>query len=225
MKNLKVHILKRIFIIIVLFIFILPISKSKAFNFNQIEPTDKNVTFERIIMQNKEQKELNTNGAGCQWQVSLECSNDGELMLYGIDVAGLYKSTDHGKTWVMAVSGMESRGVGMFAIDPHNSSHVLALGLGKSIGGMHVSYDQANTWKKTCSLKSYGERYLWDGLEFDPTTYDETAQITKDVYYSTPYKRDTAIRKSPSEEPTSNSPLQNNEVGLYKSIPLLTLTF
>ena len=52
---------------------------------------------------------------------------------------------------------------------------------------MHVSYDKATTWKKTTSLKTYGERYLWDGLEFDPTSYDELFQISKDVYYSTPY--------------------------------------
>ena len=86
-------------------------AEPESSTFKQITPTDKNVTYERIIMQNEQQKELDTNGAGCQWPVSLECSNDGSLMLYGIDVAGLYKSTDHGETWVMANCGMESRGV------------------------------------------------------------------------------------------------------------------
>lgn len=96
---------------IILCLLCLLTSESKSFIFNQITPTDKNVTYERIIMQTNEQKELGTNGAGCQWPVSLETSNDGSLMLYGIDVAGLYKSTDHGENWVMANSGMESRGV------------------------------------------------------------------------------------------------------------------
>lgn len=105
----------------------------------------------------------------------------------------------------------------MFAIDPNNSNHVLALGLGTGIGGMHVSYDKATTWKKTQSLKTYGERYLWDGLEFDSTSFNSTLQITTDVYYSTPYKRDTGIRKSPGEMPNSKSTLNENEVGLYKS--------
>lgn len=206
-----------IYIALILCILILPISESKGFTFNQITPTDKNVTFERIIMQNKKQKELKVNGAGCQWPVSLETSNDGSLMLYGIDVAGLYKSTDHGKTWVMANSGIESRGVGMFAIDPNNSNHVLALGLGTSVGGIHVSYDQSNTWKKTTSIKTNGERYLWDGLEFDPTSYDESTQVTKDVYLSIPYARDTGIRQSPTTQPSSKSPLSETQVGLYKS--------
>ena len=223
MKNSKNRVFNKtrktvyISIILIICILISPIFKTKSFTFSEITPIDNNVTFERVIMQNEEQKELNTNGAGCQWPVSLEASNDGSLMLYGIDVAGLYKSTDNGETWVMANSGMESRGVGMFAIDPYNSNHVLALGLGKSIGGMHVSYDKATTWKKTASLKSYGERYLWDGLEFDPSSYDSASNITKDVYYSTPYKRDTGIRKSPTETPTVKGSLQENEVGLYKS--------
>lgn len=67
------------------------------FTFEQVTPTDNNITYERIIMQNEQQKKLGTSGAGCQWPVSLEASSDGDLMLYGIDVAGLYKSTDHGE--------------------------------------------------------------------------------------------------------------------------------
>ena len=74
-------------------------SSAKALTFDQIAPSNDAVTFERVIMTNDEQKALNTEGAGCQWPVSLESSEDGSLMLYGIDVAGLYKSTDHGNTW------------------------------------------------------------------------------------------------------------------------------
>ncbi|MBO7508510.1 MAG: hypothetical protein J6T39_02580, partial [Clostridia bacterium] len=181
--------------------------------------TDKDVTFERIIMKNSDQTEICTEGAGCQWPVSLESSLDGSLMLYGIDVAGLYKSTDHGENWALACSGMKCRGVGMFAIDPHNKNHILALGLGTKVGAMHISYDQATTWQKTSfSCPSSGARYLWDGLEFDPTTYDNASKITKNVFFSTPFDRDTAVRTSPSAKPTSNSPLQESEVGLYLSI-------
>ena len=180
--------------------------------------TDNDVTFERIIMKTKEQAAVGAEGAGCQWPVSLESSNDGSLMLYGIDVAGLYKSTDHGETWSLACSGMKSRGVGMFAIDPYNSNHVLALGLGTKVGAMHISYDSATTWTKTSFLfNSSGARYLWDGLEFDPTTYDQATNTTKNVYFSSPYERDTAIRTSPSTKPNSNSALTESEVGLYLS--------
>ena len=193
-------------------------SNKQTLSFTQMTPIEQDVTFERVIMQTEEQAALGTDGAGCQWPVSLESSRNGDLMLYGIDVAGLYKSTDHGATWVMANSGMKSRGVGMFAIDPYNANHVLALGLGTSVGAMHVSYDQATTWRKTSfSMKSSGARYLWDGLEFDPTSYDASTQITKNVYFSTPYARDTAVRKSSTTQPTSKSPLTVEQVGLYQS--------
>lgn len=193
-------------------------SSSSSQEPEQITVMDNDVAFERVIMKTDEQIAVGAEGAGCQWPVSLESSNDGSLMLYGIDVAGLYKSNDRGETWSLSCSGMKSRGVGMFAIDPNNKNHVVALGLGTIVGAMHVSYDAATTWKKTSfSFKSSGARYLWDGLEFDPSSYDETTNLTKDVYFSSPYDRDTAIRTSPSTKPASNSTLPDNEVGLYLS--------
>ena len=199
----------------------LPSSQEISSSTQEPEPivvTDSDVTFERIIMKSKEQIAVGAEGAGCQWPVSLESSPDGSLMLYGIDVAGLYKSTDHGETWSLACSGMKSRGVGMFAIDPFNSNHVVALGLGTIVGAMHVSYDGASTWKQTdFRFKSSGARYLWDGLEFDPTSFDETINAAKRVYFSSPYDRDTAIRTSPSSKPSSRSSLDESKVGLYLS--------
>ena len=193
-------------------------SSSSSKQPEQITVMDNDVTFERVIMKSKEQIAVGAEGAGCQWPVSLESSNDGSLMLYGIDVAGLYKSTDHGQTWSLSCSGMKSRGVGMFAIDPNNSNHIVSLGLGTKVGAMHISYDGATTWRKTdFSFKSSGARYLWDGLEFDPTSYEETSQSSKCVYFSSPYDRDTAIRTSPSTKPSSNSSLPESEVGLYLS--------
>ncbi|MBQ2938448.1 MAG: hypothetical protein IJE05_06215 [Clostridia bacterium] len=190
-----------------------------GYTFEQITPQNNNVTYDRILMANKAMTEYGITGAGSQWPVGLESSNEGSLMLYGIDVAGMYKSTDHGKTWVTANSGIVSRGVEMFAIDPHNTNHVLALGssLKDSIGGMHVSYNMAETWKKTQNFSTYGYRYLWDGLEFDPTSYDSQTGYSMDVYFSIPYKRDTDIRVDPQVEVETKSQLKENEVGLYKS--------
>lgn len=71
--------------------------------------------------------------------------------------------------------------------------------------------------KTSFSYPSSGARYLWDGLEFDPTTFDENSNITTNVYFSSPFDRDTAIRVSPKEEPDSNCPQQENQVGLYLS--------
>ena len=191
---------------------------SVSLTFSQITPTDKNVTFEHMVMQTIDQKALGSSGAGSQWPVSLESSLDGSLMLYGLDVAGLYKSIDHGENWELAVSGMSSSGVGMFAIDPHNTNHVLALGLGTNkYGGIYASYDKVNSWKKTFSIQTSGIRYLWDGLEFDPTTYNASTNLTEDVYFSTPYRRDTYNRTSVETEPNTRSTLTEDVVGLYKS--------
>ena len=191
---------------------------STQYNFEQITPVDSKVTYEPVVMANQKMKEYGIAGAGSQWPVSLETSNDGSLMLYGIDVAGLYKSTDHGKNWTRANSGLTSPGAGMFAIDPHNNNHVATLGLSQysNVGGIHISYDQAETWNKTLKIGIRGYRYLWDGLEFDPTSYDANKNCSTDLYFSTPYKRDTQIRTKPSDYRPITS-LNENEVGLYKS--------
>ena len=188
------------------------------YNFEQITPVDSKVTYEPVLMANQKMKEYGIAGAGSQWPVSLETSKDGSLMLYGIDVAGLYKSTDHGKTWTRANSGLISPGAGMFAIDPHNSNHVATLGLSQysNVGGIHISYDKAETWNKTLKIGIRGYRYLWDGLEFDPTSYDAGKNYSTDLYFSIPYKRDTQIRTKPSDYRLLTT-LKENEVGLYKS--------
>ena len=191
---------------------------NNKYNFEQITPEDSKVTYEPILMANEKMKQYGITGAGSQWPVSLESSNDGSLMLYGIDVAGLFKSTDHGKTWARANSGLTSPGAGMFAIDPHNTNHVATLGLSQysNVGGIHISYDKAENWNKTLKIGVKGYRYLWDGLEFDPTSYDSNKNYSTDLYFSTPYKRDTQIRTKPSDYRLLTS-LKENEVGLYKS--------
>lgn len=194
-------------------------AKLPKYDLEQITPINSKVTYEPVVMANEKMKTYGTAGAGSQWPVSLETSNDGSLMLYGIDVAGLFKSTDHGKTWTRANSGLTSPGAGMLAIDPHNTNHVATLGLSQysNVGGIHISYDKAETWNKTLKIGIKGYRYLWDGLEFDPTSYDSSKNYSTDLYFSTPYKRDTQIRTKPTDYRLLTT-LQENEVGLYKSI-------
>lgn len=195
------------------------LAKEEKYDLEQITPINSKVTYEPVVMANEKMKTYGTAGAGSQWPVSLESSNDGSLMLYGIDVAGLFKSTDHGETWTRANSGLTSPGAGMFAIDPHNTNHVATLGLSQysNVGGIHISYDKAETWNKTLKIGIKGYRYLWDGLEFDPTSYDSSKNYSTDLYFSTPYKRDTQIRTKPTDYRLLTT-LQENEVGLYKSI-------
>ena len=194
------------------------LAKEEKYDLEQITPINSKVTYEPVVMANEKMKTYGTAGAGSQWPVSLESSNDGSLMLYGIDVAGLFKSTDHGETWTRANSGLTSPGAGMFAIDPHNTNHVATLGLSQysNVGGIHISYDKAETWNKTLKIGIKGYRYLWDGLEFDPTSYNSSKNYSTDLYFSTPYKRDTQIRTKPTDYRLLTT-LQENEVGLYKS--------
>lgn len=190
------------------------------YEFTQQTPVEGNVTYERLKVTTDYTKRYGIYGDGCQWPVSLETSKTGDLMLYGLDVAGLYYSTDHGETWATANNGILNRGVGMFAIDPVNSKHVLAAGLGdhdREGFGMWRSDDMCKTWNATAKLSIGGERYIWDGLEFDPTSENKEKGICTDVYYSAPYMRDRTMRMSAFELPDLYDELDKSKAGLYKS--------
>ncbi len=189
------------------------------YEFTQQTPVDGKVTYERLDMTNEYMSRHGIYGDGCQWEVSFECSKTGDLMLYGVDVAGMYRSTDHGKTWETCNNGVLNRGVGMFAIDPVNSKHVLAAGLGnrdKEGYGMWRSDDMCETWHATQQLCIGGERYIWDGLEFDPTS--SNGSICTDVYYSAPYMRDRSLRMNAYELPPLYGDMDKAKAGLYKSV-------
>lgn len=93
---------------------------------------------------------VTTGGEGCQWPIGMAISKDGKLLLYGTDVGGVYRSEDGGKNWEQSNAGLESRGVGAFAIDQKNSSHVLAVGINSgafNTNGLYISEDGGKTWK------------------------------------------------------------------------------
>ncbi len=189
-----------------------------GYEFTQQTPVDGKVKYERLNMTDEFTSRNGIYGDGCQWEVSFECSKTGDLMLYGVDVAGMYRSTDHGKTWETCNNGILNRGVGMFAIDPVNSKHVLAAGLGnrdKDGYGMWRSDDMCQTWNSTQKLCIGGERYIWDGLEFDPTS--KKGGICTDVYYSAPYMRDRSLRTNAYDLPNLYGEMDKSKAGLYKS--------
>ncbi len=188
------------------------------YQFTRQTPVDGNVTYERLKMTNEHTKRLGIYGDGCQWQVAFDCSKTGDLMLYGLDVAGMFRSLDHGKTWEACNNGILNRGIGMFAIDPVNSKHVLAAGLGnrdREGYGMWRSDDMCQTWNATAPLCIGGERYIWDGLEFDPTSVH--GGICTDVYYSAPYMRDRDRRMNSYDLPPLYDTIDKSKAGLYKS--------
>ena len=67
---------------------------------------------------------------------------DSDTMYLGSDVAGLYRSSNRGATWVPSSEGLESLQVASFAIDPSNTDR---LWLGTPMG-LHRSTDGGRNW-------------------------------------------------------------------------------
>lgn len=98
-------------------------------------------------------------GGGFYYSAAYHPTRDGVILL-GMDVAGVAKSTDHGKTFRMVNTGLVDYGVYSLAIDVMNSDIAYAA----TEGGLHKSTDGGETWKhipKTGKkeLRITGERY------------------------------------------------------------------
>lgn len=198
--------------------------------FQQISATEidknnsrKTTKWTKVYLRDERQYKLGLpGGEGCQWPTGLAIEpNDGNLVLYGTDVAGIYKSTDGGDVFYQSNSGLLSRGVGMAAIDPRNSSHIIALGQGAGAHSTHgtiISFDQGRTWERTKEFRVVGDRYTITGMAFDNRSYSEEDKICKVAYFSTPYIRDSGVRSGDSTyNAKSKSGLNAETSGLYKT--------
>ena len=129
-------------------------------------------------------------GEGSQWPrgpVAVSPA-DPDFLLLPIDVGGLYRSLDGGKTWDIAMVGWDARGANAFAIDPRNAQHVLGIagnsmnwerGWGPSPHGIYLSSDKAASWKHVLAANGG----LTSGIAFDPTSYDPTRHLCLRAYY------------------------------------------
>ena len=150
---------------------------------------------------------VTTGGEGCQWPIGMDISKDGQLLLYGTDVGGLYRSTDGGKNWEQSNSGLRARGVGAFSIDPKNSNYVLAIGINGypfNDNGIYMSEDGGETWTFIKKMLISGHRDIRSALLYDESSYDEEKNRCMVAYWSTAYELEKNY-------------LSEDEKGLYKT--------
>lgn len=150
---------------------------------------------------------VTTGGEGCQWPIGMDISKDGQLLLYGTDVGGLYRSTDGGKNWEQSNSGLRARGVGAFSIDTKNSNYVLAIGINGypfNDNGIYMSEDGGETWTFIKKMLISGHRDIRSALLYDESSYDEEKNRCMVAYWSTAYELEKNY-------------LSEDEKGLYKT--------
>lgn len=137
-------------------------------------------------------------GEGCQVVRTLAgASGNASFLLMGTDVGGAFRSLDGGASWHIAMVGWNSRGSTGFAIDPHNTSHVLGIG-GNSNGfsganGMHVSFDSASSWSFVLPMDEPVACLDGQAVAFDPSSYDPASGMSMVAYYSS---ADTGLWRS-----------------------------
>ncbi|MGB0066130.1 MAG: hypothetical protein WBP85_16930, partial [Terracidiphilus sp.] len=112
-------------------------------------------------------------GEGGQVPQNIAIDPTGNFLIFGTDVGGIYKSLDGGANWQPANVGFAPRGATAFAIDPNNTSRILAVGCNGaaySVNGLWLSTDQAATWSPVLEQNMQGSGTYHDSVTFDPSS-------------------------------------------------------
>ena len=81
-------------------------------------------------------------GGGLYWSAAFHPTQSGTIYLGG-DVAGVYKTADHGKHWRLINNGLKGYGVYSLAVDRRNPETVYAA----TTDGLHKSTDGGEHWQ------------------------------------------------------------------------------
>lgn len=150
-------------------------------------------------------------GEGAQWPLCIAGdNNDGNLMFYGTDVGGIFRSTDSGKTWLKSNTGLYSHGICDIEIDPNNENNVVAFGVNANkisyTTGIYTSEDAGQTWHFKQHFDIYGHRNVTESVAYDSSSFDKKTKKTQILYLSLIEKNDS-----------NTSVLTDENKGLYKS--------
>lgn len=151
-------------------------------------------------------------GEGGQWPLCLSGDNkNGDLMFYGTNVGGLYRSTDGGKSWHKSMKDLLSDGVCDVEIDPNNSNRVACFGTNGAqteySTGVYLSDDMGESWNFSQHFPIGGDKKTAESMAFDPSSYSGYIGGSAVLYLSLVDKNDVIA-----------TPLLTDETrGLYKS--------
>ncbi len=163
----------------------------------------KNSTWTQIPAVTQELRDMGVSGGeGGQWMQALEIDNqDGQLMFAGIDIAGMIRSTDGGKSWHRSYRGFTASGCVEIRIDPNNKNRVLAIGSlsDHAFTGIYLSEDMGYSWSHVYSYVFNGQRDTRKQIAWDKSTYDESIGGTRVAYWSNLYRLRAGLENSDQE--------------------------
>lgn len=130
-----------------------------------------------------------TGGEGCQWMTYIAFDRtDGSTAYACVDVGGLLKSTDGGKSWAQSTIGLDTEGSTGVTVDPTNNNRVLVVGGAssqKNKNGLYLSTDKGFSWSPKKLLAVKGNRDFRRQIAFDESSYDAALGGCKVIYWST----------------------------------------
>lgn len=179
---------------------------------------EKGNVWTQVPVVSQEQRDMGISGGeGGQWMQSIECDDiDGQLLFAGVDIAGLVRSTDGGKTWHKSFRGFMAQGTTDIDIDANNKNRVLAIGSvsDSTYTGIYLSTDMGETWRQVFAFRFDGQRDTRAQLCWDESSYDETIGGSRVAYWSTPWD----VTKGESMEFLSGTDyFTHNTPGLIKT--------